>query len=166
MLKTEQEAQQLIDPLRGRYWKVVNPHVTNGLGQPVSYKLMPGDNTAAFQHPSAYVSKRAGYMSKHLWVTPYDADELYATGKYPNQSQTDAGLPAYTKDNRSIEDTDVVVWYTLTHNHIPRPEDWPVMPVGYTGFMLKPVGFFDRNPALDVPLHRGEMLPQRTRPFF
>ncbi len=151
LLKTEHEAQQMIDPLRGRYWKVVNPHATNGLGQPTAYKLMPGDNTAAFQHPSAFVSKRAGYMSKHLWVTPYDPDELYATGKYPNQSPTDTGLPAYTKNDRSIEDTDVVVWYTLTHNHIPRPEDWPVMPVGYTGFMLKPVGFFDRNPALDVP---------------
>ena len=25
------------------------------------------------------------------------------------------------------------------------------MPVEYAGFMLKPVGFFDRNPALDVP---------------
>ena len=27
----------------------------------------------------------------------------------------------------------------------------PVMPVATIGFMLKPVGFFDRNPALDVP---------------
>jgi len=151
LLKTEHEAQQMVDPMRGRYWKIVNPHSLNSLGKPVSFKLLPGDNTSAFQLPSAYVSKRAGYMSKHLWVTPYDAEELYATGKYPNQSKVDAGLPAYTKDNRSIEDTDLVVWYTLTHNHIPRPEDWPVMPVGYIGFMLKPVGFFDKSPALDVP---------------
>lgn len=151
LLTTEQEAQQMADPLRGRYWKIVNPHVTNPMGQPVAYKLMPGDNTASFQHASAYVSRRAGYMSKHLWVTPYAPDELYATGPYPNQSPTDQGLPAYTKNNRCIEDTDVVLWYTLNHNHIARPEDWPVMPVGYAGFMLKPVGFFSRSPALDVP---------------
>ena len=25
------------------------------------------------------------------------------------------------------------------------------MPVTYAGFMLKPVGFFDGNPALDMP---------------
>jgi primary-amine oxidase len=25
------------------------------------------------------------------------------------------------------------------------------MPVAYAGFHLKPVGFFDGNPALDVP---------------
>jgi primary-amine oxidase len=37
---------------------------------------------------------------------------------------------------------------------VPRPEDWPVMPVATIGFMLKPVGFFERNPALDVPPSR------------
>jgi primary-amine oxidase len=30
-------------------------------------------------------------------------------------------------------------------------EDWPVMPVERAGFALRPAGFFDRNPALDVP---------------
>ena len=30
-------------------------------------------------------------------------------------------------------------------------EDWPVMPVDTVSFSLKPVGFFDRNPSLDVP---------------
>ena len=34
--------------------------------------------------------------------------------------------------------------------HITGPEDWPVMPAERAGFMLKPAGFFDRNPALDV----------------
>lgn len=28
---------------------------------------------------------------------------------------------------------------------------WPVMPVDTVSFWLKPVGFFDRNPSLDVP---------------
>ena len=36
-------------------------------------------------------------------------------------------------------------------HHMVRPEDWPVMPVSFAGFMLKPVGFFDGNPALDMP---------------
>ena len=35
--------------------------------------------------------------------------------------------------------------------HVPRPEDWPVMPVEYAGFSLMPVGFFDKSPAIDVP---------------
>ena len=35
--------------------------------------------------------------------------------------------------------------------HLPRREEWPVMPVARAGFKLVPCGFFDRNPALDLP---------------
>jgi hypothetical protein len=45
----------------------------------------------------------------------------------------------------------VVLWYVFGAHHVARPEDWPVMPVSTIGFMLKPSGFFDGNPALDLP---------------
>ena len=151
LLATESEAQRTVDPTAGRYWLITNPSVHNYLGQPVSYKLIPGENILPFAHPEASVLKRAGFMTKHLWVTPYKSDELGATGPYPNQHPGGAGLPDWTKANRNVENTDIVVWYTFGHHHVPRPEDWPVMPVMYTGFNLKPVGFFDQNPALDVP---------------
>nr|MBA3368545.1 hypothetical protein [Geodermatophilaceae bacterium] len=51
----------------------------------------------------------------------------------------------------SIEDTDIVLWYVFGLHHITRPEDWPVMPADIVSFQLKPAGFFDRNPALDLP---------------
>ena len=35
--------------------------------------------------------------------------------------------------------------------HIVRSEDWPVMPVETLRVTLKPVNFFEGNPALDVP---------------
>ena len=57
----------------------------------------------------------------------------------------------WTEQDRPIEDTDVVLWYTFGHTHIPRPEDYPVMPTAYIGFTLKPDGFFTANPANDVP---------------
>jgi primary-amine oxidase len=151
LLKTEQEAQRIIDPLAGRYWKVVNPNVTNRLGQPVGFKLAPGENVLPFAHPNSPILKRAGFMTKHLWVTPYEESERFATGDYPNQHPGGEGLPQWTQANRSIDNTDVVVWYVFGHHHIPRPEDFPVMPTAYSGFMLKPVGFFDANPAIDVP---------------
>ena len=56
--------------------------------------------------------------------------------------------------NRELADTDVVLWYTFGQTHIPRMEDWPVMPVSSVGFSLKPDGFFNANPALDVPAPR------------
>ena len=150
-LRSEWEAQRVIDPMKGRYWLVSNPSAMNTLGQPVSYKLMPGENILPFAHSDASIIKRAGFMTKHLWVTPYDRDEISATGPYPNQHPGGAGLPEYTKHNRNVADTDVVLWYTLGFHHVPRPEDWPIAPVAYCGFSLKPVGFFDKNPVLDVP---------------
>lgn len=151
LLGTEHEAQRVVDPMSGRYWVVSNSSTNNALGQPVSYKLMPGENILPFAHPKASIIKRAGFMTKHLWVTPYHRDEISATGPYPNQHPGGAGLPEYTKNNRDVEDTDVVLWYTLGYHHVPRPEDWPISPVAYCGFSLKPVGFFDTNPVLDVP---------------
>ena len=141
LLRRETEAQQLVDPLRGRYWRIVNPSVMNSLGQPVAYKLVPGDNIMAFAHEAASVSRRAAFITRHLWVTPYRPSERYAAGDYPNQHPGGAGLPEWTRAERSIENTDIVVWYTIGQHHIPRPEEWPVMPVERTGFAFVPAGF-------------------------
>lgn len=150
-LETEQAAQRIIDPLTARYWKVVNESVHNRLGQAVGFKIIPGENVLPFAHPDSPILKRAGFMTKHLWVTPYQEDEKYPAGDYPNQHPGGEGLPKWTQADRSIVDTDVVVWYVFGHHHIPRPEDWPMMPTAYSGFVLKPLGFFNANPALDVP---------------
>jgi hypothetical protein len=53
--------------------------------------------------------------------------------------------------DRYIEARDLVVWYTFGQTHIHRIEDWPVMPVSSVGFLIRPDGFFDRNPAMDLP---------------
>jgi hypothetical protein len=60
-------------------------------------------------------------------------------------------LPAWTTANRPIENTDIVVWYTLGLHHVVRAEDWPVLPTGRMTVELRPFDFFARNPALDLP---------------
>jgi primary-amine oxidase len=151
VLAREGQSGRMVDPSSARYWKIVNPSSRNGLGSPVGYKLEPGANVACFVHPESSVAKRAGFITGHVWVTPYDPAERFAAGEYPNQNPGGDGLPTWIQADRPTENTDIVVWYSMGHHHIPRPEDWPVMPVGKIGFMLKPNGFFDRNPALDVP---------------
>ncbi|HVA03838.1 MAG TPA: primary-amine oxidase [Acidimicrobiales bacterium] len=151
LLETESAAQRVVDPATSRYWKIVNPHAENRLGIPVSYKLVPGSTPTLLANPDSSVAKRAGFATRNLWVTPYAADERRAAGDYPNQHVGGDGLPRWTTANRSIVERDIVLWYTFGLTHVPRPEDWPVMPVEYAGFMLVPHGFFDRNPALDVP---------------
>jgi len=151
LIENEQDGARTIDPFAARYWTVVNSKKKNYMGEPVSYKISPGENVLPFSHSDSVVNKRAGFMNKHLWVTQFNEKELYASGDYPQQHSGGDGLPKWIKSKRDVKDKDLVVWYTLGHNHIPRLEDWPVMPVAYIGFTIKPSGFFDRNPALDVP---------------
>jgi primary-amine oxidase len=84
-------------------------------------------------------------------VTRYRAGELDAAGRYPNQGRGGDGLPRFAARDEPIVDTDVVLWYTFGITHIPRVEDWPVMPVHRAAFTLVPDAFFARNPALAVP---------------
>jgi primary-amine oxidase len=152
LLTRESEAQRMVNPATSRAWKVSNPEMRNGLGAPVAYKLNPTMSTPTLMaRPESSVAQRAGFATNNLWVTPYSPDERRAAGEYPNQHAGGDGLPAWTAADRDLTDTDVVLWYSFGVTHVPRPEDWPVMPVEYTGFLLQPVGFFDRNPALDVP---------------
>lgn len=150
-LQTEKEAMSHLNLETGRTWKIVNPSVRNAAGDPVGYKFLPGDNAFPFGSPNAWWRKRAGFVNHHVWVTPYQEDEKYAAGDFPNQSQGGDGLQKWTAADRAIVNTDLVLWYTFGHTHVPRPEDYPVMPTAYIGFLLKPNGFFDENPANDVP---------------
>ena len=150
-LETELAARRRTDPARNRTWRIVNPGSRNRLGEPVAYKLLPGATPTLLAHPDSSIGRRAGFATENLWVTPYDPAQRRPAGDYPNQHAEPEGLATWTEADRSIVDTDVVVWHTFGVTHVPRPEDWPVMPVEYVGFHLIPVGFFDANPSLDVP---------------
>jgi hypothetical protein len=115
--------------------------------------LLPSDThiVPVMVEVGSYIYDRAWFVQHNLWVTRYDPDEKFAAGDYMYQSADLQGLPQYLTDDAPLEDTDVVLWYTLGAHHVVRPEDWPVMPCAYTGFHLKPIGFFDGNPALDIP---------------
>ena len=150
-LTDEASAKRNIAPEVSRYWKVTNPASRNGLGEPVAYKLLPQSAPTLFAHPDSQVVKRAGFGQHHLWATPYADGELHAAGPYTVMHEGQEGLPELTAGNRDISDCDLVMWHTVAVTHVPRPEDWPVMSVEYCGFHLIPVGFFDRNPTLDLP---------------
>jgi primary-amine oxidase len=151
LLSTEKAAQRSVHAPSARFWRIVNPEKKNRLGAPVGYRLVPGENCPPFGQPSAAVMQRAGFAAHHLWVTPFSPQERYPAGDYPNQHAGGDGLPQWTAANRPIENTDLVVWYTFSHMHVPRPEDWPVMPACSIGFQMKPDGFFARNPSMDLP---------------
>ncbi|GAA5155754.1 hypothetical protein GCM10023321_29940 [Pseudonocardia eucalypti] len=145
------ESSRDADQARNRTWHVVNPDRRNHVGQPVGYALLPQGLPTLLADPASSIAKRAAFATRHLWVTRYDPAERYSAGDFVNQHPGGAGLPAYVAADREIDGEDLVLWHTFGLTHAPRPEDWPIMPVDYCGFTLKPVGFFDRNPTLDVP---------------
>jgi primary-amine oxidase len=157
LLETESQAQRLADSAKSRYWKIVNPGSRNACGEPVAYKLVPSHAGAPLlAQPDAAITARANFATRHLWVTPFRAEERRPAGDFSNQHPGGAGLPAWTAADRPVANTDIVLWHTVGVTHFCRPEDFPVMPVEYAGFTLKPFGFFDANPAIDLaPSPRG-----------
>jgi primary-amine oxidase len=150
-LARESDGARTADTSVGRAWQVVNPASVNRLGQPVAYALDPQVAPLLAADAGAAVTGRATFATRHLWVTRYDPAERYAAGDLPNQHPGGAGLPAFVAADRDIDGHDIVLWHTFGMTHFPRPEDWPVMPVATCGFTLRPVGFFDRSPILDLP---------------
>ena len=154
-LETELAARRNMSLDTARSWKIVNPERLNRFGEPVGYRLAPGTNAMPFVDPESPVARRAGYMFNHFWATRFAPDELHAAGWYPNQNPGGDGLPKWVQADRSLEGEGVVVWYTLNYHHVARPEDWPVQPVAYAGLHWMADGFFDENPAMDVPVGAG-----------
>jgi primary-amine oxidase len=150
VLRTDRDGRRDLNLQTARKWRVAGA-ARNSLGGRTAYALLPGENSVPYLLPDAWPRRRAGFINHHLWATPYTREEQFAAGDYPLQSRGGDGLPAWTSTGRPIADTDVVLWYSMGITHIPRPEDWPVMPVHRAGFKLTPLGFFSRNPALDLP---------------
>jgi primary-amine oxidase len=154
-LSSEASASRPGDASRGRVWRVVSTSSSNRFGKPVAFTLHPEPSPALLADPASSLAARAGFATRALWVTRYDPAQRYPAGDFVNQSPGGGGLPAYIAADRDIDGQDIVVWHTFGPTHVVRTEDWPVMPASRTGFMLRPTGFFDRNPTLDVPASGG-----------
>jgi primary-amine oxidase len=150
---TEKDGMRMSPMNAPEVWRIVNPAQKNAFGWPVGYEI-EGHGAMSLMSPDDYMLQRAGFVNHTLWTTPYSPTELFAGGDYPTNSVAGAGLPKWTSANRAIANTDVVTWLTLGFHHVPRPEDWPVMPVAWHGFAIRPVGFFNRSPAVDIPRSR------------
>lgn len=146
-LKSELSAKRDVDVSMARRWLVTSSTRTNALGQPTGYALVPGENAPSMQAPNSAPRRRAAFLEHQLWVTLADPHQMYASGEWVNLMREREGVSTWSAGDRSIVDRDVVLWYTFSVVHLPRPEDWPVMPAHTAGFRLVPVGFFASNPT-------------------
>lgn len=144
------------DVTKDRVFKIVNENVLNPVtGSPVGYKLVPHYSQMLLSHPSSFHAKRSEFADHALWVTKHADEELYSAGDHTMQSLGGEGIASWIKSRpspQSVRNEDIVLWHTFGTTHNPRVEDWPVMPSEKMLVSLKPVNFFDRNPAMDVPI--------------
>jgi primary-amine oxidase len=152
MPKTEAEARYKVNPERPAMYHVGNMNVESGLGHHPTYMLKPGGSYAytPLDVASDPPARRNPYIEYTLFVTPYARDERYAGGEFAFQSTGEDTLATWMQQDRSVENTDIVAWYTMGFHHIPRMEDWPVMPLSWQTLTLTPFNFFDHNPAVAV----------------
>ena len=152
MVKTEGDAKFDVSAEHPAMWRFVNESVKNSLGQSTSFAIMPGETGLSLLPASEWPQRRASFSEHTLWVTPYDPTERYASGAYAWGSKGEDSLLEWTKQNRNIMNTDIVAWYTVGFHHVPRPEDWPQMPIMWHTFTLLPYQFLPKNPTMDLPI--------------
>lgn len=135
-----------------RVFKIQNTSVRNPInGKPVAYKIHVPPFQKMLADPESYHFKRAEFADHNIYAVKYHDGELYAGGKYTNQSRGGDGVRAWAQRNENITDTDLVLFVQFGLQHSTRIEDFPVMPCEIIKVALKPANFFDKNPALDVP---------------
>jgi primary-amine oxidase len=149
---SEAEGARRTDPSRALHWRVESAESRNRMGEPTAYRVHL-ENTAVLPvREDSVCARRAPFVARQLWATAYDPDRRFVAGEYPNQAEPGAdGVHRWQEEDRSLDGADLVLWATVGSHHFPRPEEWPVMPVARARLRLEPDGFFDRNPALDVP---------------
>lgn len=76
------------------------------------------------------------------------------------QSDGSDTLGNWTNAGRAIKNTDIVSYYTLGFHHVTRMEDWPIMPLLWKSFTLKPFNFFTHNPAIEVAPYTPKYEPE------
>lgn len=137
---------------KNQTFKIQNTNVRNPInGKPVAYKIQAPPFQKILSDKDSFNYKRAEFSDKNIYVVKHKDGDLFAGGFYTNQSRGGTGVRSWAERNENVKDADLVLFIQFGINHIPRIEDFPVMPCEILRVHMKPVNFFDKNPALDVP---------------
>lgn len=127
-------------------------------GKPTGYTIMgKGGVTPLMARGDSWVAKRARWAERALWVVRDEegprGSRVWPSGKYVpgSRAENPDSVTHWVQGDASLEGADVLLYLTLGITHIPRPEDWPVMPMEHLNVLFRPVNFFKQSPAMDVP---------------
>ena len=155
--KTQETAVHRESPVddsvsNGRVFKVVNTNIQNPVSKtPIGYKVVPIRSQMLLAQPGSWHWRRSEFAEHPMWVTKYRDRQLFPAGDYTNQGLGGTGIKSWIDKPESVADEDIVIWHTFGFNHIPRVEDFPIMPAEIAQMHLKPYNFCNFNPTNDVP---------------
>jgi primary-amine oxidase len=129
VLKTTEKGKTDVCAQTSRVWKISNSASINEVTkEPVAWKLIPSGSCGLLAKPGSYVWNKARFAQHSLWVTLYDEDQRFPSGFYIlNQSEENNGISEWTKNEKDIENQDIVLWHVFGLTHVPRIEDFPIM---------------------------------------
>lgn len=149
--QTELAAISDVDSKQPTLFRFLSGDTQNAVKNQTGYLLMPKDSYVhSLLDESDPPVMRNDYINHQIFITPYDRAEMYAGGEYVMQSDGSDTLGKWVQKDRPIANSDIVAWYTVGFHHVPRSEDWPVMPTHWGEFSIFPFNFFDFNPAINI----------------
>jgi primary-amine oxidase len=113
---------------------VLDVNKRNASGHNWSYELEPSPGSGNFRSTPA-----EGFTRGELFATVSRPEERFVA------TDTADYLSTYL-NGESVQNQDVVLWYTIHKHHEVRDEDAPYMPIEWLGFEIRPRNFFDQNP--------------------
>ncbi|OQV00604.1 Copper amine oxidase, N2 domain-containing protein [Cladophialophora immunda] len=145
-----------------RVFKITNPNSINPVsGLPVAYAIGSPMKQMLLAHPSSQHGRRARFATHPYWVTKYQEGELFAAGNFTYQSialplgkathDGSGDVAAWAARKDPVDNEDIVLWHSISLTHNVRVEDYPIMPCETILVSLKPSGFFEESPLMDVP---------------
>lgn len=150
-IASEKDGFYKLDPNQPRYTLVTNPTTKGPLGHAPGWMIDDADVAYfPFDFENDPPFMRNGWIQFSNWATAYDPTQRYAGGKYAMQSDGSDTLAQWVKQDRPLDDTDLVTWVTAGFHHVPRMEDWPVMSTHWKSIHIQPFNFFSHNPALTI----------------
>lgn len=108
-----------LNPDANRIFKIQNTGVRNPVnGKPVAYKIHAPPFQKGIADKDSFNYKRVEFSDRNIYAVKYRDGELYAGGKYTNQSRGGTGVRSWAERNDNIVDEDLVVFVQFGINHV------------------------------------------------
>ena len=108
-----------VDYETNRTFKIQNAQVHNPInGKPVAYKIQAPAFQKILADTESFNYKRAEFADKNIYVVKHRDGELYAGGRYTNQSRGGHGVRNWAARKENIVDEDLVVYVQFGINHV------------------------------------------------